>query len=262
MKRLAVGILSLALLTSAAMGQQAGRSSTVRGSAGQAALDKAAAANKYAFVFFWRDKNPQTDKAWAALKPLADKLPDSAAVVAVKVSDANEQKLVARYGVDRVKLPMVLAIAPCGAITKAITGEINDDQLQAAFVSPCTQHCLKALQDNKLVFVCVTDGESLPPADAVPQGVQEFKADQRFGPSTEVVLLNAKDTAEAGFLETLKVDASQAKPLTVFLAPPGSVIGQFDARATKDDFVKQVAASQSNPCAGGKCGPNGCGPKK
>jgi hypothetical protein len=262
MKRLTVGLLCLVLLTSAAMGQQAGRVNSSRQSAGQAALDQAAAANKYAFVFFWRDKNPQTDKAWAELKPLVDKYSDSATVVAVKVSDPNEKQLAARYGVDRVWLPMVLAIAPCGAITKTITGEINDEQLQAAFVSPCTQHCLKALQDKKLVFVCVTDGESLQPADAVPAGVQEFKADQRFGPSTEVLLLNAKDAAEASFLETLKVDARQAKPLTVFLAPPGSVIGHFDARATKDDLVKQVVASQSNPCAGGKCGPNGCGPKK
>ena len=76
------------------------------------------------------------------------------------------------------------------------------------------------------------------------------------------MLLNANDAGEAAFLQELQVDPRLPKPLTVFLAPPGSVIGQFDARATKDHLVAQLAAAQSNPCAGGKCGPNGCGPKK
>ena len=262
MKRLAVGLLSIVLLTSAAMGQQANRAISSRGSAGQAALEQAAAANKFAFVFFWKDRSPQTDKAWATLQPLAAKMADAAVVAAVQVTDPKEKQLVTHYGVDRAPLPLVLAIAPCGAITKAFTGQFNEQELQTAFVSPGTQHCLKALQDQKLVFVCVTDGNPAQPSAAVPEAVQQFKMDERFGPATEVVLLNAHDAGEAAFLQELKVDPRAAKPLTVFLAPPGSVIGQFDARATKDDFVKQVVAAQSNPCAGGKCGPNGCGPKK
>ena len=52
------------------------------------------------------------------------------------------------------------------------------------------------------------------------------------------------------------------KPCTVLLAPPGSVIGQFDGRASKEQIVAKLVAAQNNPCAGGKCGPNGCGPKK
>ena len=240
----------------------AGESSQqLAGGAGQAALEQAAAANKFAFVFFWKDRSPQTDKAWATLQPLAAKMADAAVVAAVQVSDPKEKQLVTHYGLDRAPLPLVLAIAPCGAITKAFTGEFNEQQLQTAFVSPGTQHCLKALQDQKLVFVCVTDGNPAQPSAAVPEAVRQFKMDERFGPTTEVVLLNANDAGEAAFLQELKVDPRTAKPLTVFLAPPGSVIGQFDARATKDDFVKQVVAAQSNPCAGGKCGPGGCGPK-
>ena len=262
MKSAAVGLLCILFCTSAAIGQEAGRAIRPRGSAGQAVLDRAAAANKYAFVLFWREKNPQTDKAWSVLEPAVTRMADWAEAAAVQVTDPQEQALVASYGVSRAPLPLVLAIAPCGAITKAFTGEFNEEQLQTAFVSPCTQLCLKALQDKKLVFVCVTDGSRSQQPLAVPQGVQQFKADERFGPATEVVLLNASDQGEAEFLKELKVDPRAAKPLTVFLAPPGSVIGQFDARATKDDFVKQVVAAQSNPCAGGKCGPNGCGPKK
>ena len=96
----------------------------------------------------------------------------------------------------------------------------------------------------------------------MPTGAQEFKADERFGPASEIVLVSANDEGEAGFLKELKVDTRAPKPFTVLLAPPGSVIGQFDGRASKDQLLAKLAAAQSNPCAGGKCGPGGCGPKK
>ena len=38
-------------------------------SPGQAVIDRAAAAQKYVFLFCWKDKNPQTDKAWSVLQP-------------------------------------------------------------------------------------------------------------------------------------------------------------------------------------------------
>ena len=91
---------------------------------------------------------------------------------------------------------------------------------------------------------------------------QAFKADQRFGAASEIVLVSASDAGETGFLKELRVDTGVPKPFTVLLAPPGSVIGQFDVRATKDQMLAKLAAAQSNPCAGGACGPGGCGPKK
>ena len=190
------------------------------------------------------------------------KLADRAEVRTVRVTDAAEKEFVARYDLSRAPMPLVLAIAPCGAVTKAFPGGFTEAQLQAAFVSPCTQLCLKAIQDQKLVLVCVVDQKNAREPVTVPRAVQEFKADGRFGPATEIVLVNASDAGETAFLQELQVDARTPKPLTVFLAPPGSVIGQFDSRATKEQLVAQLTAAQSNPCAGGKCGPNGCGPKK
>ena len=31
---------------------------------------------------------------------------------------------------------------------------------------------------------------------------------------------------------------------------------------TKQELVAKLVSAQSDPCAGGKCGPGGCGPKK
>lgn len=61
---------------------------------------------------------------------------------------------------------------------------------------------------------------------------------------------------------TSKVDPRTSTSVTVLLAPPGSVVGKFDGAATKEQLVAKLQAAQSDPCAGGKCGPGGCGPKR
>lgn len=243
----------------------AARTTTAVGSSasspGLRALDQAAAARKFTFVFFWREQNAETDRAWSVLHAAAGKMSDWADVVAVQTTNPTERALVDRFGTGRAPMPLVLAVAPCGAVTKAFTSGFDEAQLRTAFVSRGTQLCLKALQDRKLVLLCVVD-QAGPNGSGVPAAAQDFKADQRYGAASEIVLVSAGDAGEARFLSELKVDNRFSKPFTVLLAPPGSVIGQFDNRATKDELVAKLAAAQSNPCAGGKCGPGGCGPKK
>lgn len=257
-------VSALLLLAAATSAQGPGASPGNQASPGQAAIEKAASANKFALVFFWKERSSQTDKVWADLQSAAAGTADWAEVTAIQATDPAEKQLAARYDLGRAPMPLVLAIAPCGAITKAFTNNttITETQLQAAYVSPCTQLCLKAIQDRKLVMLCVMDQKDPYRPAMVPQGVQDFKADGRYGAATEVLLVNAMDQAESAFLQELQVDPREPKPVTVLLAPPGSMVAKFDARATKEQMVAQLVAAQSNPCAGGKCGPNGCGPKK
>lgn len=231
-------------------------------SQGQAAIDRAGTAHKYVFIFFWREKNPQTDKVWNVFQPAAARLADSAEVVSIQITGPAEKQVVDKYGVSRAPMPLVLAVAPCGAITKAFTKAFDENQLRAAFVSPCMQLCLKALQNRKLVLVCVVDQANPQDPVTIPKGVEDFKADRKFGPATEIVLVNARDQSEAAFLQDFQVDPRTQKPVIVFLAPPGSLIGRFGGGATKQQLMAQLASAQSNPCTGGKCGPGGCGPKK
>ena len=59
---------------------------------------------------------------------------------------SGREAIVDKYGVSRSPMPLVLAIAPCGAITKGFTKTFDEDQLRTAFVSPCTAECMKALK--------------------------------------------------------------------------------------------------------------------
>ncbi len=123
----------------AAAPSSATRSSAVNVSPAQAAIDRAAAANRYIFLFFWKGKGPPTEKAWAAFQSAMAKLADTAQAVSVRITDPAEKKLVDKYGVSHGPMPLVLAVAPCGAITKAFARTFDEKELRTAFVSPCTR---------------------------------------------------------------------------------------------------------------------------
>ena len=171
----------------------------------QDAIDQAAAANKYVFILFWKDQSPQLDKAWGALKPAVTSMADKAVFASIQITNPAEKKIVDKYGVSRAPMPLVLAIAPSGAVTKAFTKTFDEKELRTAFVSPCTEQCLKALQGRKLVFVCVTEKTDPKVALTVPEGVKDFKADKKYGPATEIVLVDAQDENEATFLKELEI---------------------------------------------------------
>jgi hypothetical protein len=262
MRTLHLAITAAILAVSATVTTAKEQAADANISQAQAAIDRAAAAQKYVFLFFWKGKTPPTDKAWSVLQPAVANMAGSADVVSIQITNPAEKRIVDKYGVTRAPMPLVLAIAPCGAITKAFTKAFDEKQLRTAFVSFCTQLCLKALQDRKLVLACVVDQANPQDPVTIPKGVEDFRADAKYGPATEIILVNARDQGEAAFLRDFQVDPQAQKPVVVFLAPPGSMIGKFDGTATKQQIVAKLVSAMSNPCAGGKCGPGGCGPKK
>ncbi len=229
---------------------------------GQASLERAAQADKYLFIFFWRDQNPQTDAMWEALRSAMAKHAARAESVAVRVTDPAEQAIVSKFGVDRAPLPLVLAVAPTGAVTKGFPSTFTEDQFAQAFVSPGTARVLKGVQSRKLVLICVESRQASIRPVSLKQGVAEFSADPDYGRATEVVVIDPADAGEAALLKSLNVDPQAEGGTTVLIAPPGSIVGAFTGEVTKAQLIAKLQAAQSNPCAGGKCGPNGCCPKK
>ena len=236
-------------------------SATSGTSKGMAAVAAAAQESKYLFIFFWKANDEQNRAMFGVFQSAMNKWEQSANSVGIQITDPNEKPLVDKLDVSRAPMPLVVALAPNGAVTKGFPVKFTEQQLQQAFVSPCTARCLKALQDRKLVLLCVQN-ERTQFSQAAWRGAQDFKADARYAKATEVVALNPEDQAETAFLRDLKVDPRTAQAVTVVLAPPGQPVASFVGAVTKDQIVAKVASAKSGPCAGGKCGPGGCCPPK
>ncbi len=226
-----------------------------------AALQRAADAKKHLFVFVHEKDDEQMRTGRKAFDAAVAKLGDAVQWISIDRTSTSESEFVQKHGLKAAPMPLALSFAPNGAIVGGFVGpRLTEQQLTEALASPGMQACLKALQDRKLVFLCAQNGTTKS-NDIAMKGVNEFKADQRFAQFTEIVKVDPSDATEKKFLGQLQVDPKADQAATVFLAPPGTVIGKFSGATDKDKLVATLQAASSS-CGAGGCGPKGCGPKK
>lgn len=221
------------------------------------AMKEAAQSGRYLFIFFYGERNDQTDAFRESFEKATAGISDKAMATTVDVTSPGEIEIVQKFRLQAVPLPLVLAVAPNGAITGNYQGESSEKILRETMVSPAFQSVLKALQERKLVFLCIQN-ENTKSNVAAMDGVMEFKADARFAQFTEVVSMDPADTSEADFMEKLQVDSKTDEALTVFLAPPGAVIAKFKGATKKDVLASTLQAASSGGCGPSGCGPSGC----
>lgn len=220
---------------------------------GMASIEHASKADKYLFIFFYKENDEKTNAMKSIFDTTMNKISDRAEGVAVDIVDPAEKEIVEKFYVQQAPMPLVLVLASNGAVTGGYPVEFSEDKLMEAFLSPSTEQCLKALQARKLVLLCIQNKSTKLNNEAL-QGVSDFIADPLFKQTTEVVTLDPKDITELKFLTQIKVDPKTDQAITVMLAPPGRVVGQFEGATDKD---KLAAALKS--CSSGS---SGCCSKK
>ena len=238
-------------------------SPTAAGTA-MAAMHKAAGKNKYLFALFHKEENEQLEAMRAELSKAEKEVANRAQVVEVDITAETEKDIVARYDLNYAPMPLLLTIAPNGAVTAGFPGRIQAKRLKDVFVSPGTAAVLKGFQDRKLVFLCAQNAQTASSKEAM-RGVRAFERDERFAGDTEVVVVDPADKAEAQLMFDLEIDPETDQAVTVFFAPPGRCIGQFQGATKLEDLVGTLAAAMSGcgscgPGGCGSCGPGGCGP--
>jgi len=230
----------------------------VAGGKGMAALQRTAANKQYCFIFFNNGQNEQTDAMWAVFYSALSKLAGRAEGVPVNISDPLEQEIVHRFDVSRAPMPLVLVLAPNGAIMGGFPSKFDVAQLMGAFGTPALEETMKGLQERKLVFLCIQN-QSTQQNDAAMYGINELRADPQFAAAVHVVNANPADPNESKLFSQLQIDPSLNVAQTVMLVPPGSPVGKFMGGTTKSMLLSKLQSSGScgpgGCCPGGKCGP-------
>jgi hypothetical protein len=253
--RLAMG-LSLAVmlgfgLTAGVRAEPAARESAPTASRVSTALKKAAKQNKYLFIFFFQDaEETQTRAMYAVLQRAMEKMTDRADFLGVNITNPAEKPIVEQFRARGAPMPLVLAIAPTGAATRAFPRQFDAAKLQEAFVSPCTAKCMKAIQDKHSILLCVQNDKTKLNKEAL-DGAKEFRSDPKYAKGIEIIMLNPADKAEQRFLKDLQVDPRTPTAVTVLVMPPGAPVATFTGALSKDEIETAVASAKSS------CGP-GC----
>jgi hypothetical protein len=152
---------------------EAQRKTKVQGEgAGIAAMKQAAQEKKYLFAFFWKDESSETANLKKVFEEAMQKVGDRANSIQVCISDSSESGIIETFDLKRAPMPLALAIAPNGAIMGGFPQKFDEDNLLNAFGSPCTEQCMKTMQDGNLVLLCVQNQSTTSNEEAM-KGVND-----------------------------------------------------------------------------------------
>ena len=215
---------------------------TAAASKAQAAIEQASKDGKYTFLMFYKTTDAASNAMSATLKEALAEKSEQAVVAYVQVGNPAEQALVTKYDVSRAPMPMIIALAPNGAMTGMFAQRVTAEKLGDAFVTPTMMFTMKNLQENKLVLVTV-QGSAKAPA---PVAIKDFQSDPHFKDRIVTIGMTAADPQEGKFVGQMQIDPKAKATHTVLLAPPGVMVGKFDAVASKDEIAAALAKA-------GKC---------
>jgi|SRR5579885_644687 hypothetical protein len=197
---------------------------------------RAAAEGKTTYLVFYRNWDATAQAVGQAVKSHAEKHAAKAAWVPVGITDPAQKALVDKFQVGRAPMPLVLGVHPNGAITGVFQKPMTEAEFVQTLVSPAKAECMKGLQANRLVLLCVQTSAQQP----VPQGVKDFQADPQFAQRTQVATVQLNDPNEASFFAHLQIDPQANAPVTVFMAPPGVLVGRFPPTASKAELSQAL----------------------
>ena len=251
----ALGLYGAAAQTTQPTPAKPAAATSTSGKTGAAAMHQAADAKQYLFAFIYEQNDDATKAARKTFDAGVAKISPAPKSVAVDRSDPTEKEMVEQFKLEAAPMPLVLAIAPNGAVTAGLkAADLTEARLADAVVGPGMQQCLKGLQDRKLTFVCLQNA-STKANDAAMKGVNEFKADPQFADGVEVVKVDPSDPKEAKFLAQLKADPKTKTASTTFLAPPGMIVAQVEGATSKTSLEASLKKAMS-ACSGA----SGCCP--
>ena len=209
----------------------------------QQVLDQNAEQDRYTFIVFHKGNTAAAQAMTKAVKQGLSKQTHDSTIALSLVSSPAEKPLVDKLGVSRAPMPLCVAIAPNGAVTSLFMKTPTSKEVAGAFVTPTMTRCMKAMQDGKIVLVCVQDGPETPE----PLAVQDFQADPEFTDRVATVTLDPTDPAETEFLQQLEMDAENKNAIaTIILAPPGVLVGKYTAQTMQAEMTAELHAA-------GKC---------
>jgi len=252
-KSLLIGMVTL--IAGAMMMTASWAADTQNAASGLKSFEASWKADHYVLAFFYSEMNDIVKEKKAGFETMAAGLKDKADVHFVDIKDPKQSDVVTLYKVDRAPMPIVLVVAPNGAITGGFPRDFTEESIQNAIVGPLTTQCLKAIQDGKFVFVCVQGDDAKANASAM-KGVTDFKNDILYNTQTEVVIFKGTGPSEQRMMKSLGFDEKSAEPMTAFLAPPGAIIGKFTGATDKGTLIAALTSRQKG---GGGCCPGGSG---
>jgi hypothetical protein len=136
------------------------------------AIAEASSENRFLFLTFYETDDVSLAAMLTTIINFKQSTPVKCTNYNAKMSDPKNKEIADKFGVRAADLPIVLAIAPTGAITGGYPKNVTGDQLnQSVNVTELMQKVLKSMQDQKVTLVALQNQSTMLNAESL-QGVR------------------------------------------------------------------------------------------
>ena len=224
------------------------------GPAADASAALAAARERQAYTALYVHQGPEqrAGNLWESYEAALadDTFPDEVASAVLDLADGRQAALIDELGIEGVDAPVVLLVAPNGAITGGNAQEVDIGMIRSGLLPALDQAIILAFQRQRGVLLCIETGDAA--ADGPAQvGVDAAMALAVVSDGIDKVTATPETAGRAELLANLRLPAQPEQPITMLLMPPGRVAGLIHGPTERDAIFALIARAQS----GGGCCP-------
>jgi hypothetical protein len=228
-------------------------SSYAASSTANAAIDKASAAGQFLCLIFYEAQDSSFNNISTSITTFSKSSTKKLSVFKAKLSDPSNKEIVDKYGIPSDQLPMLLVIAPNGAVTGGFPKSITADQLkQSVSVSELILKTIKPLQEQKVALVALQNASTKFNAESWA-GVNDFANDGNYKQLVTAIKADPSAAGSQEFMKQCQLVSSLTEATVVVLMPPGKIAKIMTGKVTKEDILKSLQSCK----AGSGCCPGG-----
>lgn len=215
------------------------------------AIEKASKDGQFLMLTFYEKSDPAFKEMSDVIKKFIKSKKNKVNFYNAKISKKPNQELADKYGVLKSHLPIVLVLAPNGAITGGFPNKVTTEKLkQCTSVSDLVLKTLKPLQEQKIVLVALQNKSTKFNAQSL-KGVKDFASDPQYSKFTDVVVADPAALGSADFIKQSRLISPLTEATVVVLLPPGQIGKVLTGKLTKADVLGALQSCTSGGCGSG-----------
>lgn len=245
-------LITMAVISGFISNNVMAKASQINPKSAQGAIEAAKKQHQYLFLVFYDQKNDSLKAMETVIKTCVNKSPQKIITYKVLTTDNKEADIIAKYGINRAPLPVVLVFAPNGVVTGGFPQKVEENQLKRCLVAEITMKILKTLQEQKIALIMLQNGETKFNQESTA-AANDFANDSRVKGYVDRIKIDPDDPKNKEFLDQCKLKSGLAEATIVLIVPPNKIGGIYTGRTTKEALIQGLAA-----CSSGSCGSGGC----
>lgn len=163
-----------------------------------------------------------------------------------KLNDPANKDLAAVYGIQSGgDLPILLVVAPNGAITGGSPKNVTADQLkQYTSISELMLKTIKPLQEQKIALVSLQNASTKFNTESWA-GVNDLATDTNYKNLVTAIKADPSAAGSQEFVKQCGLMPSLTEATVVVLLPPGKIAKVLNGKITKDDILKSLQSCKT-----------------